>query len=302
MLDLKQRHLELLQIIGHASVEYLDIPVHNNIGDLLIYLGTKRFLDRHEIAIETEEAYFNYGRRSGKVPILLHGGGNLGDLYPAHQRFREKVISENHHRTVIVLPQTVHFSDDRNLERAGRIFSSHPNLFVCVRDIASQQVARGLAKNVILLPDMAHQLYPLPSAGSGSGGTLILRRTDAETGGRTWPAPIGTEVDWPSLDCAMRRRMTRLALILSNTMRTIGFEATGSRSFSRIWHHIASSMVGEAIDLFDPYSRIVTDRLHAHLLACLLDKPSVVVDNTYGKNSSYLRAWTGKSSLVESWC
>lgn len=37
---------------------------------------------------------------------------------------------------------------------------------------------------------------------------------------------------------------------------------------------------------------IISDRLHAHILSILLGKPSVMLDNTYKKISSYHNTWT----------
>jgi Exopolysaccharide biosynthesis protein len=43
---------------------------------------------------------------------------------------------------------------------------------------------------------------------------------------------------------------------------------------------------------------VVTDRLHGHILACLMDKKHVVIDNSYGKNSTYMNQWTIESPLT----
>jgi pyruvyl transferase EpsO len=43
---------------------------------------------------------------------------------------------------------------------------------------------------------------------------------------------------------------------------------------------------------------VVTDRLHAHLLALLLGIPHVVLDNSYGKLHHFIAAWTHESPLV----
>ena len=37
---------------------------------------------------------------------------------------------------------------------------------------------------------------------------------------------------------------------------------------------------------------VVTDRLHGHLLATLLGRPSVVCDNSFGKVRSFYETWT----------
>lgn len=37
---------------------------------------------------------------------------------------------------------------------------------------------------------------------------------------------------------------------------------------------------------------VISDRLHAHIIATLLDLPHVVLDNSYGKLSSFVASWT----------
>jgi pyruvyl transferase EpsO len=39
--------------------------------------------------------------------------------------------------------------------------------------------------------------------------------------------------------------------------------------------------------------------LHAHLLACLLEIPNTIWNNSYGKNHTYVAAWTGASDVVQ---
>src|SRR3546814_11822273 len=75
-------------------VLYLDYPVHLNIGDLLINLGTEAWFGSAGYEIACRASVFDFGRRdAGRISpdssIVLHGGGNFGDLYPIHQEFRE---------------------------------------------------------------------------------------------------------------------------------------------------------------------------------------------------------------------
>jgi hypothetical protein len=44
--------------------------------------------------------------------------------------------------------------------------------------------------------------------------------------------------------------------------------------------------------------RIVTDRLHGHILAIMMQKQHDLHDNSYGKNSSFYRTWTNTCPLV----
>jgi pyruvyl transferase EpsO len=65
-----------------------------------------------------------------------------------------------------------------------------------------------------------------------------------------------------------------------------------------LWIDYAEKLVGDAVNLFSGFDVITTDRLHAHILACLMGIPNRVLNNSYGKNYSYVEAWTGPSNMV----
>jgi pyruvyl transferase EpsO len=43
---------------------------------------------------------------------------------------------------------------------------------------------------------------------------------------------------------------------------------------------------------------VITDRLHGHILSLMMGVPHVVLDNTYGKISSFHRTWTAGADGV----
>jgi pyruvyl transferase EpsO len=66
-----------------------------------------------------------------------------------------------------------------------------------------------------------------------------------------------------------------------------------------LWIQHATKLVDETIYFFSRFEAITTDRLHAHLLACLMAIPNTVLNNSYGKNYSYITDWTGLSDIVQ---
>lgn len=48
MKGLQEKHEVLKKLIGDKNVVYLDIPIHRNIGDLLIMQGTYEFLKKKQ--------------------------------------------------------------------------------------------------------------------------------------------------------------------------------------------------------------------------------------------------------------
>ena len=78
-----KKHLS--PIISHKNVMHLDIPCHSNIGDLLIDLGTEKFINDCNATCLERYSAFDINRLKNKqaassTVLLLHGGGNFGDL------------------------------------------------------------------------------------------------------------------------------------------------------------------------------------------------------------------------------
>ena len=87
----------------------LDVPYYTNIGDTLIWEGTKHFLKNipHKcLYTASVETYKNRPLPPDTV-ILLQGGGNFGDLWRRHQDLRLEVIRAYPKNKIIILPQTV---------------------------------------------------------------------------------------------------------------------------------------------------------------------------------------------------
>ncbi|HEY8117844.1 MAG TPA: polysaccharide pyruvyl transferase family protein [Methylophilaceae bacterium] len=304
MQALSDKHQVLLDIIGYKPLHYVDIPVHGNIGDLLIMQGTLAFFDKYGLVPKVSAPAFAYDQQwiePGDV-IVFHGGGNFGDLYSEYgmQPLREQVVSNNLGSRIIVLPQTIHFSSPEKQLRSARLFRTHPDVHICVRDQNSYEIAQAFSDHVYLLPDMAHQLYPVNAeVVTGMAGSLLIKRTDDEKSIQQDTARFGTVTmtDWPQLVGQREWHIDRFRRAM-HVMHKLGMGWLGNRLLADLWAGYANKLVSNAIRLFSSYELIVTDRLHGHILACLMDKPSIVLDNSYGKNSRYVSAWTLDSDLV----
>ena len=67
---------------------------------------------------------------------------------------------------------------------------------------------------------------------------------------------------------------------------------------ARLWIDQAERFANQAVSLFSRYECVESDRLHAHILSCLLSIPNRISDNSYGKNKRYITNWTVDSPLV----
>ena len=171
MLGLKEQLATIMTVIPSGSnVALLDGPVHRNIGDHIIHLGTERLFQDHGVNLVARAHIHNYNRRwlrrriDENTIIVCSGGGHLGDLYPHHQRLREQAVADFSGHRIVVLPQSVYFRDAACMKSAADIFRRHGNVHLFLRDRDSLRKAETMGlDNLHLAPDMAHALYPVVS-------------------------------------------------------------------------------------------------------------------------------------------
>ena len=288
-----------------APVALLDYPNHRNIGDAAIWLGERHLL--RDLGIPVAYVADQRGYRPDHLrralpdgPILLHGGGNFGDLYPKHQRLRERVVADFPDRRIVQLPQTLRFDDPSRMAAVGERFRGHGAFTLIVRDRRSVELAAAFADDVLLSTDGAFGLGPLRFA-EPRDGIVWLARTDFESTGTETAVPQGVrKLDWPDPPPAWRRR--RLAC------RGLSFalerDPTGragpalTQVESLLFDRLAQERVAAGARLVSTAEVVVTDRLHGHIMSLLCGRPSVVTDNRTGKVRAFFEEWTADSPLA----
>jgi exopolysaccharide biosynthesis predicted pyruvyltransferase EpsI len=270
----------------------IDFPDHANVGDSAIWLGERLALQRaclQPAYVCTMEDYDSSALRAavgeGAV-IFLHGGGNLGDLYPAHQRFRERVAADFPRNRIVQLPQTVNFRRRANAERARSVFNAHSDFTLMVRDRASHELATMLFERPpMLCPDAAFVLGSLPRPTSAVMPFRWLARTDFESGAGIAAAAGSETVDWLEADesdaSTARRWWTPYDEYLLSD-----------------WDDRALAHVYRGARLLAEAQVVITDRLHGHILSMLLHIPHVLLNDAYSKVRDFHEAWTASSGLA----
>ena len=260
----------------------VDFPDHANVGDSAIWLGElavlRRITGRDPGYVSTWHD-FSADAFYEACPdgiLFLHGGGNLGDIWPHHQRFREDILATIRDRPVVQLPQSIHFRDPAQVDGFAALVARHPDFTLYVRDTRSLDFARQhLACPSHLAPDSAYalgrQAREMPQC-----DLLMLMRTDDERQGYTIPSTSrATVVDWLEDDPGL----------------PVGVDAAAREAQ-------VIARVDRGLRLLARGRVVVTDRLHGHILADLLGIPHVTLDNEYGKIAAYLDAWPAPDATV----
>ena len=288
---------------GEAPFALLDFPDHANVGDSAIWLGTTAYFSAHRGRgpryVSSIDAFSEAALRASvpEGPIFVHGGGNFGDLWPRHQKFREHLLDRFPDREIIQLPQSIHFDDPARAADAAKAIARHGNFRLFVRDRPSYDFAAAhFDCETALCPDMALFIGAL-DRGPPDVDVFYLLRTDkeravGETAGRAgytsrvddWlverPHSVGSRKLLRVLREVRQGRRDRLAL------RAASYDTAARTRVLRGCRLLSSGRV------------VITDRLHAHLLSLLLGIPHAVLDNSYGKLSRFLNVWTGGAAGV----
>lgn len=311
LVSLKQKLDPIAELIKDKNdVFYFDYPLHLNVGDLLIYHGTEQFFKDHNINVTLKRCEYDMDINEVKqkitpnTTILLHGGGNFGDLYPQHQKIREEMIQHFPNNRIIVLPQTLYFKEQKNLEKSAALFNQHNDCHLLARDERTEETFKQFSPNVSLSPDMAHQLYgTLPTKENHTGEQLYFLRKDIEASDveknilATLPANANVK-DWDDI----LSKTDDIVLALS--WRIDKFAKKQNWGWlkdlcHKFWFAYTKHIINRVAKVFLQNDRVTTTRLHGHIFSCLLEIPNRVCDNSYGKNSGYANLWTKNIDFVE---
>lgn len=297
---------QLLPLINGNYVLW-DCPYYSNIGDILIWEGELSFLRELNFKCLDFASIHTcrFPKLSADTIILLQGGGNLGDLWRGIQEFRLKVIEKYPDNRIIIFPQSVCYSDHELVTKDAKIMSGHRHLTICARDRKSYDFLKVNFQNeILLLPDMAFCISPdylQRVKGKETDKTLFLKREDkecldysdslAEVAGkadvRDWPfmknENLFLKLFWKIVSLQRRLCVYRHFSFLADILGYI-------LDFCML-RLVKPYLLFCGVRFVGSYRNIYTTRLHIMILAVLLNKPVVFLDNSYGKNSTFYHTW-----------
>lgn len=158
------------------KILYLLTPTHGNMGDQAIAFATNKFLSEKfseytVVEFERDDIY-RYGKSIKRILnkndlIVLHGGGNMGNLYINEELPRRLIIDKFNKNKIISMTQTISFTNDkdgkRELNKTRNIYNKHNNLTVIAREEKSYKIMQKEFKNanIVINPDIVLYLYDI---------------------------------------------------------------------------------------------------------------------------------------------
>jgi exopolysaccharide biosynthesis predicted pyruvyltransferase EpsI len=293
-----------------AHICLIDPPVHANVGDSAILIGELDYLARN--CPKSHISFCDMSSSSAGVEkyiaaadvLLIHGGGNFGDIWPGRHDVRMKALARFADKRVIQMPQSIHFADEAKLWQTSRLIARHRDFTLLVRDQKSYDFATSKFDcPVFLVPDMAFAMKPI-AAPTPALDCFCLLRTDKEAvadhraiAGVVRKAGLSFQIgDWIDDTMTLAARVDRkIGKMVLKWPQVLSRMPLGAMAFRRRY---AEQRLAFGIDLLTQGAFVVTDRLHAHIISCLLGIPQVVFDSFDGKISALHATWTFRNADV----
>ena len=298
-----------------TRVALINFPNHANAGDAALWLGELACLHRIGARIIYRASWASYRAADlarvlrPRDTILIHGGGNFGDLYLHNQAVTRMRVLESFpdHRT-IQLPQSIWFRDEANRDRLRACCEAHRDFTLLVREEQSLMMAqRDFRVPTQLCPDMVFALGVLPRRAAPRTDILWLARRDVESTGYA-PPPSDTSlevIDWlaPLPDEPPARLDFRLTAPLNRKLHALAQNEGATHGWQRrllgaTFMTMARGWTERGCCILARGRVVVTDRLHGHILALQQGIVHVVIDNSYGKLRAVYHTWTHASPIT----
>lgn len=254
------------------KIVLFDVPAYGNIGDLAIAIAEKKFitenLPQYEyLEILESEVDFKIEEMKKILTsddvILLTGGGNLGDQYLYYEEKRRKIIKAFPNNKIIIMPQTIHFTDSefgrKELEKTKEIYNNHKYLTVVAREKISYDIMKKEFDNtnILLTPDIV--MYLNEKQLQERKGVVMAMRNDAEK--------ILTEEQIEKIKNIVLKRFDNIVTIDTHLGDVV------------INRNIRKKVFKEKLEEFEKAQLVITDRLHGMIFAAITSTPCIAIGN-----------------------
>ncbi|MCD2502362.1 polysaccharide pyruvyl transferase family protein [Clostridium sp. NSJ-145] len=252
------------------KIIYMLLPSHGNIGDQAIALATLKYLkDKFNefdiIEIYREDTY-KYIKAIKQVIndddiIILHGGGNMGNLYPVEEQDRRAIINLFPKNKIISMTQTISFSNDiegdKELQETKETYNKHKDLTLIAREKRSYEIMKNEfdIKNIILNPDIVLYL----------NGMLDMKSMERKF--------IMTCLRSDKESILGNKKSIFISKLNESYTEVFNYDTVVKKSLK------GQERIDEVNDMFNKFMSsklVITDRLHGMVFAAITKTPCIV--------------------------
>ena len=270
------KKIAVLRKTKHKIV-VLGTPIHGNIGDHLIAEAEKQFFTQSFSDYTYIDCTMPFSRYFIQLILksiqsddylMISGGGWLGSEWKTHEVFVRHIISNLKEGHIVILPQTVYYRDYDEFARKGvEIYKKCKNLLFCVRDKRSYEylLKYGFCelKEVYYMPDFALYYKKCKEHYKRAQTINLCFRDDVEI----------------NINLEIRKN-------IDDALRSTGFTTTKVTTNDRgrlVTLDNRTEAISSKIMQIANCKLLITDRLHAMIMAALSGTPCIAFDNSTHK-------------------
>ncbi len=223
----------------------------------------------------------------------MPGGSNFGDLNEDAMNYKLSVLKSHASNPIVSLPQTMIFSSNDEVAKHKSAINSHNQLTLLWRDQESLQLAKETYNNAksLYCPDMAYTLGPtLPNSLPQVDVIFVIRRDAEKTASSADIAKAKKAVedagytaevwDFPTQGYPMYEDSTTKEVVYDYRKILPGRIAPKNEPNNELYSELRLQV---GMNLISRGKVIVTDRLHALIMAQMIDRPVIYFDTKYNK-------------------
>lgn len=290
--EIIKKSIRRLNLFNKFNIKYsllLGTPLHTNIGDRAIAYAEHVYLRSQNRFKPTIEFPHDFNIDSlpnipDDIVIYLHGGGNFGDVWLNEEVYRREIIKRFTKNQIIMFPQTMFFSNDKNLRDSTSVYSKHNSLQLTAREKTSYNLMKEefRTNRVLLTPDIVMFLRIRLRKPYRRQGAIFSIRQDKE---KTIGDDVINEVE------RLVKRRFGVGDIVYSDMHTPENQATNSHR----------AIVMNKLKEYRSASIVVTDRLHGMIFALLTNTPCIVLGSQTYKTSGvfeWIKQYPEQSNII----
>lgn len=262
---------------GNRRWIIMNAPDHNNLGDHLLTMGTVKFVN--DLVLD-EEVIEITGRqwdacKMDIIPkisiediIVIVGGGFMGDLWPGQDGRVKQILQEFSQNKIIFFPQTFYYINDEksNSKSDIEIYNKKKDILFLHREKNSyrfftENIVKDLSRNKCF-PDLALYLDNVFS-NEHRRNILFCLRLDKE-----------------SINDDLRNNLLNIAGGLGKSVELI--DTVLDKSVTK---RERQDEVSKILNTISKAELLITDRLHAMIMAVITGTPCIAFDNLSKKVS-----------------
>jgi len=258
---------------------------HGNLGDAMILVGAKQLFQSYgqfysSLDNDGESNLDNLKKTINGGTIFFSGGAHFGDFYRWEMNIYLKVISLNFNEknNIVLLPHSIQYKNPQNLKHDQELIAEKAkNMTLMCRELKSLAFSKENFPTIKshFVPDLAFMIGPLLPNHEPVVDVLCLMRDDSER---------VTSLNF-------EEKITQL------TKHNITFQLLDWKDFKKVHPYfdvtkpvsreeLQSYRVGAANNIISRGRIVITDRLHASIMATLIGRPLIYLDNIYGKTTN----------------